>query len=109
MIAISSNSCELFAKFLREQLAWHYTTGEKFIEIVDSGFLLPTANYIASPELPVLWFSRNQKWEPTSRKMVMESDGTFRQLSKQEAIKESKCNNPIFRKLRIAAAKLHLG
>jgi hypothetical protein len=28
-------------------LAWHYTTGEKFKLIVESGALLPTANHIA--------------------------------------------------------------
>lgn len=65
-----------------DQIAWHYTTGVNFIKIVESGFLLPTDACINLGELPVLWFSLNQHWEPTSRKAMITEDGRFRSLTK---------------------------
>jgi hypothetical protein len=55
-------------------VAWHYTTGENFIKIADSGVLLPTDAYIAPGEFPILWFSLNQIWEPTSRKAIFNEE-----------------------------------
>jgi hypothetical protein len=67
-----------------EQTAWHYTVGERFLTIEESGRLLPTDACIQPHERPVLWFSRNQLWEPTSRKAAFDKNGKFKPLTKQE-------------------------
>ncbi|UOA09186.1 hypothetical protein [Methylobacter sp. S3L5C] len=54
--------------------AWHYTTGEKFIKIVESGLLIPTSIGVEHPEKPILWFSSNQYWEPTACKAIYENN-----------------------------------
>jgi hypothetical protein len=56
-------------------LVWHYTTGDKFIAICDSGVLLQTSVGLSGKEKPVLWFSKNQKWEPTANKICLSPDG----------------------------------
>jgi hypothetical protein len=48
-------------------LAWHYTTGHKLRLIQASGELRPTA-IVFGAELPVLWFSRLDRYEPTAIK-----------------------------------------
>ena len=49
------------------QLAWHYTTAEKFALIIESGELRTTLSQVFErrDEKPVLWFSMNQSWEGT--------------------------------------------
>jgi len=61
------------------EIAWHYTTGEKFRLIVNSGVLLPTPVGIGADEKPVLWFSKHPYYEPTARKAVIE-EGVLRIL-----------------------------
>lgn len=55
------------------KLAWHYTTGDAFLEIVKSGFLITTSEHCPQHERPVLWFSMNQRWEPTAAKGIVEN------------------------------------
>lgn len=55
---------------MNRDFAWHYTTGQNFVQIVKSGVLLPTAAYIARRERPVIWFSLEQFWEPTAQKRL---------------------------------------
>jgi len=66
------------------QLAWHYTIGQHLINILKTGALLPTDVLIQSNELPALWFSLNQAWEPTASKAMITSDGIFVGLTKEE-------------------------
>ena len=58
------------------ELAWHYTTGEKFLKILEGGYLLPADSYLTPGERPILWFSRNQFWEETANKRWQNRDGT---------------------------------
>ena len=51
-----------------QQMAWHYTTGEKFTAISESQMLLPTDSYIDGTEAPILWFSTKSYFEPTACK-----------------------------------------
>jgi hypothetical protein len=51
---------------------WHYTSGLHFTQIVESGALLPSAVGIAPGELPTLWFSDEQNWEPTAQKAILQ-------------------------------------
>lgn len=50
-------------------LAWHYTTGSHLQKITAAGWLDPKATVQPKNELPVIWFSKNQYWEPTAQKM----------------------------------------
>lgn len=45
----------------------HYTACVKLVRIQSTGFLLPS-NALAAGEHPLLWFSANQRWEPTATK-----------------------------------------
>lgn len=66
-----------------KQLAWHYTTGELFTEIMESGLLMTTSAGCPEHERPVLWFSMNQRWEPTANKAIIDDYG-YRGLTMQE-------------------------
>jgi hypothetical protein len=57
------------------EYAWHYTTGECFIKIAESGVLELATAFLPEGEKPVLWFSINQKWEPTSGKGLIKNGG----------------------------------
>lgn len=65
-------------------LLWHYTTWQCFENIVDDGVIRPTTAWIADEERPIVWFSSNQEWEPTSTKIYVPHDGEARRLSKEE-------------------------
>jgi hypothetical protein len=54
-------------------IAWHYTVGLTLPLICESGVLRPTDALIGRDERPVLWFSTNPFWEPTSAKMIARS------------------------------------
>jgi hypothetical protein len=71
-------------------LAWHYTTGQNFQMIVESGELLPTASFIAKGEKPILWFSQDQDWEPTACKgWIDPATGTRRTLTRWETFEKA--------------------
>lgn len=65
--------------------AWHYTTGHKAEQIIASGMLMPASAYIGVSEKPVVWFSMDQRFEPTARKAVI-LDGALRTASLKEMI-----------------------
>lgn len=62
------------------ELRWHYTTGEKFKLITESGAILPTALFLSPGERAAVWFSSNQFWEPTAAKVWLGDDGSQTQL-----------------------------
>ena len=68
-------------------IAWHYTTGQKFKLIIDSGFLMPTSIGVKPPEKPILWFSLNQYWENTANKAWQHSSGEIERLSMPDTFK----------------------
>lgn len=70
-------------------LAWHYTTGQKFVQIVERGVLLPTARYVKPPEKPILWFSLHPYWEPTANKLWVQ-DGGRRTLTMRETFQRAR-------------------
>jgi hypothetical protein len=53
------------------KIGWHYTTGEKFIQIIESGYLQPTSIGVSYQEKPILWFSTHEFWEPTACKAII--------------------------------------
>ena len=48
---------------------YHYTTGMKLRQIINSGGIKPTTAKIEPHEKPVAWFSTIPKWEPTATKV----------------------------------------
>jgi hypothetical protein len=68
-----------------QSIAWHYATRRKLDAIVAYGELLPTDVGAKPPELPVLWFSLNQVWEPTAQKDWREPGGIVQPPSKKAA------------------------
>jgi hypothetical protein len=62
-------------------LAWHYTTGHKLRLIEASGELQPSTASAIGAELPVLWFSRLERYEPTATKVIQRPGEPLRRLS----------------------------
>lgn len=62
------------------QIAWHYTKGTSFIDIMAYGSLMPGVP--AFGKKPVLWFSLDQEWEPTSQVIEVPVFGLPRPLGK---------------------------
>jgi hypothetical protein len=60
---------------MKRGVVWHYTTGEKLNLIISTRALRPTSAEIADGELPALWFSKEQIWEPTAQKAWRELGG----------------------------------
>jgi hypothetical protein len=48
---------------------YHYTTGMKLRQIINSGCIKPTTAKIEPHEKPVAWFSTSGQWEPTCTKV----------------------------------------
>lgn len=52
-------------------LAWHYTLGANLLRILESGYILPfDREDTPVVELPVAWFSVNQRFEPSAAKSL---------------------------------------
>lgn len=52
-------------------LAWHYTLGANLLRILESGYILPfDREDTPVVELPVAWFSVNQRFEPSAAKRL---------------------------------------
>jgi hypothetical protein len=47
---------------------FHFTTGKKLKQIINSGCIKPTTAKIEPHEKPVAWFSTQERWEPTASK-----------------------------------------
>ena len=45
---------------------YHYTTGLKLQQIINSGCIKPTTAKIEPHEKPVAWFSTSPQWDPTA-------------------------------------------
>jgi hypothetical protein len=48
---------------------YHYTTGGKLKQIINTGAIKPTTAKIEPNEKPVVWFSTSPTWEPTATKV----------------------------------------
>jgi hypothetical protein len=48
---------------------FHFTTGLKLRQIINSGQIKPTTAKIEPYEKPVAWFSTQDQWEPTATKV----------------------------------------
>jgi len=48
---------------------YHYTTGTRLKQIINSGAIKPTTAKIEPHEKPVAWFSTSPEWDPTATKV----------------------------------------
>jgi len=62
---------------------YHYTTGLKLKQIINSGCIRPTTAKIEPHEKPVAWFSTSPEWEPTATKVPI--PGTAGQIATAQA------------------------
>lgn len=67
------------------EYAWHYTVGSRALQIRETGFIMPATAYVPEGEIPVVWFSTRQHWEPTANKATVEN-GERRSLTFAETI-----------------------
>lgn len=66
---------------------WHYTTGETFLQILESGKILHATAGVPDGERPIVWFSSNQVWEQTANKRAQRSDGSMEGVDMEETRK----------------------
>jgi hypothetical protein len=62
-------------------IIWHYTYDTNFELIRKDGFIRPASEGISDGEKPIVWFSKEQFWEPTVTKGLTLEDGTVTQLT----------------------------
>jgi hypothetical protein len=68
---------------LKVMMVWHYSAWARLPDIVESGELRGS-NAWAAGELPMLWFSANQQWEPTATKLYTSDSGVTVSLTFQQ-------------------------
>ncbi|MEY3898437.1 MAG: hypothetical protein RLZZ214_3959 [Verrucomicrobiota bacterium] len=69
---------------------FHYTTGDRFLQIIASRAILPATAHVTPPEIPAVWLSSAAVWEPSATKGVIEN-GIRRQASLSELISICGC------------------
>lgn len=67
---------------------WHYTIEVRVRSIKKDLHLKPAYQGIPEREIPVLWFSRNPRWEPTASKIAIHRSGQVRLLTTKEMFSE---------------------
>jgi hypothetical protein len=67
---------------VRVDTVWHYTTGQNFQMIVDTGAILPAVDYVPLGERPIVWFSYDSIWEPTACKSMVDDRGALIHLDR---------------------------
>jgi hypothetical protein len=50
-------------------VVYHFTTGSKLKQIINSGCIRPSTAHVPPNEKPVAWFSTQDQWEPTATKV----------------------------------------
>lgn len=68
---------------MKTKIYWHYTSLERFAQIMESGVILPATAHTGKNEKPVVWFSANQFWEQTANKAIIQY-GQIRGLTREE-------------------------
>jgi hypothetical protein len=65
-------------------LAWHYTTGARFLQILKRRAIVPAPVSDTSLGRPVIWFSVNEQFDPSACTITRESDGSLHHLTVNE-------------------------
>lgn len=69
---------------------WHYSSAVRLPIIIDSG-TLKCSNAGAPYELPMLWFSADQKWDETATKVVIMKSGLIKALTFRQQLEKFGC------------------
>lgn len=64
---------------------YHYTTGDRFLRIINDRAILPATAHVTPSEIPAVWLSSSPVWEPSATKGVIEN-GVRRQASLTELV-----------------------
>ena len=75
---------------MKKRMYYHYSALVTLPQIDASGYLRPSNAGGAADETPLLWFSKNQRWEPTATKLVMTSSGPVK-LTLAEQLEQFGC------------------
>jgi hypothetical protein len=78
------------SKVVKMKMVWHYAPWAYLSEMVESG-ALRGSNTGALGEKSMLWFSANQKWEPTATKMLRKKNGATVQMTFKQQLQEAGC------------------
>ncbi len=73
-------------RFEGRAIAWYYTTGQRFVEIVKEGTIQSDSEMDLS--LPVVWFSLNPQWEWTVTNHVRDKETGKRVLGDMQSTYE---------------------
>lgn len=70
---------------MNTHFVWHYTTATHLPTIAQSSALIPTAQPFASAAAKVLWFSRQQQWEPSAANIEWKRRDVFCHRARNDA------------------------
>src|SRR5262249_26455803 len=70
-----------------ERLLWHYTIRVHFQSILQDALIKSATSGVPQGERPVVWFTRNESWEPTANKVFQRPDGTARLSTTEEMLR----------------------
>jgi len=79
---------------MKNQIAYHYTYGDNFAKIIESGVIRRAVALIDVGEKPVVWFTLNPIWDPTVNKAAYGPEGEIVFLTKEET---AQYGNGLFR------------
>ena len=65
-------------------MLWHYTIGQHYQRILAEKTIRPSTAYIEPASCPVVWFSRNQVFEPAATRGLITDDGSVEPLTMDE-------------------------
>lgn len=74
-----------------ESFAWHYTSGQCAMQILQSGVILPAYEYVPRSERPAVWFSLNKFWEPTASKGILDPVTRVRRFATMDEMERFAC------------------
>ncbi|CAN5695435.1 hypothetical protein BH09PSE5_BH09PSE5_39790 [soil metagenome] len=69
-------------------MAWHYTTGDRFMQILKQRAIVPAESADAAHGRPVIWFSVNDEFEPSACLVVRGENGSARHFSVSETAEQ---------------------
>lgn len=68
----------------KPQEIYHYTTGRRFIGIIQDGAIKPSTAFVAKGERAAVWFTLSPEWDQTANKARCDEDCRITGLSCEE-------------------------
>jgi len=67
--------------------AYHYTTRDRALFIIGMEVIVPATASVNAGEKPLVWFSRNDRWEPTATKLIQYEGLPLRRATWEEMVR----------------------